>query len=130
MGGEMQRNTALAAVASQLSRLTLTARATDYNPHSEIPYQRAVRPGLGTQGRSVTVLANHFLLSLRAKQAFHYDVASELLERVRDGPTRNFGALHAVLGGLGALLRRACMCIARGHLHIRTRRAATSITHQ
>ncbi|KIY93567.1 hypothetical protein MNEG_14395 [Monoraphidium neglectum] len=70
----------MAQVSAQLSRLTLAARPTAYNAASEIPYQRAVRPGLGTQGRPVTVLANHFGLTLKATQAFHYDVAVSALD--------------------------------------------------
>ena len=71
----MSVQAALQSVAGQLSRLTLATRgAAPYDPRRG--YQRAVRPGLGTQGRQVTVLANHFALSLKAKQAFHYDVSS------------------------------------------------------
>jgi hypothetical protein len=83
MGGEMQKSAAMAQVSAQLSRLTLAARPTAYNAASEIPYQRAVRPGLGTQGRPVTVLANHFGLTLKATQAFHYDVAGWCMEAGR-----------------------------------------------
>jgi hypothetical protein len=76
-GGEMSTQAAMASVAQQLGQLKLTAAATRYNPGADVPYQRAVRPGLGTQGRQMTVLANHFGLALKAKQAFHYDVSSE-----------------------------------------------------
>lgn len=76
MGGEMAVVSAMDAVAKQLDRLTLSARPTAYDPNAAVPYQRAVRPGVCTQGRVVNVLANHFKLDLRAKQAFHYDVAS------------------------------------------------------
>lgn len=47
---------------------TPAAHASSYNPSSAVPYSRALRPGLGTQGKPVTVLANHFALSLRATQ--------------------------------------------------------------
>jgi len=68
---------ALKSVAAQLARLKLSAKATTYNPGADVPYQRAVRPDYGTQGKPVTVLANHFALKLKAQQAFHYDVSSE-----------------------------------------------------
>jgi hypothetical protein len=51
---------ALQEVSRQLGQLTLKARATAYDPGAAVPYERARRPGLGTQGRAVMVLANHF----------------------------------------------------------------------
>ncbi|KAI8463604.1 MAG: Piwi domain-containing protein, partial [Monoraphidium minutum] len=80
LGGELEPGKALSGVVSQLRGLTLTARPTSYDPANETPYQRAVRPGLGQQGRPVTVVANHFALSLKAKQAFHYDIAVSSLD--------------------------------------------------
>ena len=34
----------------------------------------ASRPGVGTEGRALTVRANHFRVECDLKQAFHYDV--------------------------------------------------------
>ncbi|GBF95153.1 hypothetical protein Rsub_07737 [Raphidocelis subcapitata] len=86
MGGEMAVNNALQAVAFQLGRLELRAAPTAYDPTSQVPYQRARRPGFGTQGKAVNVLANHFRLDLKAKQAFHYDVAITAMDEA--GPPR------------------------------------------
>jgi hypothetical protein len=37
----------------------------------------AKRPGFMTEGLTVTLLTNHFLLSVRNKEAFHYDIEIE-----------------------------------------------------
>ena len=50
----------------------------------------ASRPGGGTQGRTLRVRANHFLVDCSLKQAFHYDVniQSAITDALEGQPAR------------------------------------------
>lgn len=88
----MPLNLAVNQMTELLGRLQLTAAPSKYDP--QIGYTRAKRPGLGTAGQESQVLANHFSMTLKATQAFHYDVTMAALDGDKEPKGKKGGELQ------------------------------------
>lgn len=57
----------------------------DKSVYEQVGIRRAKRPGPCNAGRSVVIIANHFLVKCSAQQAFHYDVDIKPIREPRPG---------------------------------------------